>query len=120
MKKKRFVVDEAGKFCADERKFCNGKCVYNQILGFAYSVDQIVEVLNNDDYYDRVMDLMQNKIWYMQGMFHRTGLKKYKYMENTLMELRDELYEPGSYGEKYGKVLNKWFKESLKHNKNGD
>ena len=49
MKKKTFVVDEAGKFCADERKFCNGKCVYNQILGLAYSVDQIVEVLNSAD-----------------------------------------------------------------------
>lgn len=111
MKKERFIVDEAGDFCADERKFKNGKCVYNQIMGFAYSVDEIVEVLNNDDYYDRVMDLMQNKIWYMQGMFQRTGLKKYKYMENTLMELRDELYEPESHGEKYGKVLHKWFKE---------
>lgn len=111
MKKEKFIVDEAGEFCTDERTFKNGKCVYNQIIGIAYSAEQIVEVLNNDDYYDRVMDLMQNKIWYMQGMFHRTGLKKYKYMENTLMELRDELYEPRSYGEKYGEVLYKWLKE---------
>ena len=42
----RFVVAEANEGIADERCFRNGKCVFNQRLGFAYSVDEIVEVLN--------------------------------------------------------------------------
>lgn len=42
----RFIVTECPK-CGDDRKFINGKCVYNQRLGFCYSVDEIVEVLNN-------------------------------------------------------------------------
>lgn len=44
----RFVVEECEK-CSDDRAFKNNKCVYNQRLGFAYSVDEIVEVLNNKD-----------------------------------------------------------------------
>jgi len=44
----RFVVKECEK-CSDDRAFKNNKCVYNQRLGFAYSVDEIVEVLNNED-----------------------------------------------------------------------
>lgn len=114
MSEDRFIADEAGEFCADERKFKNGKCVYNTRHGFAYSVDEIVEVLNNDDYYNRVMDLLQNKIWYMQGMYHRTKKDRYKQTELVLQELRDELFEPGHHAEKYGAILNKWFLESQK------
>ena len=42
----RFIVVECEQ-CGDDRKFQNNQCVYNQRLGFAYSVDEIVEVLNN-------------------------------------------------------------------------
>lgn len=41
----RFIV-ETCKQCSDDRQFKNSKCVFNQRLGFAYSVDEIVEVLN--------------------------------------------------------------------------
>lgn len=41
----RFIVTECEQ-CSDDRKFANGMCVYNQRLGFAYSVDETVEVLN--------------------------------------------------------------------------
>ena len=47
----RFIVDTCGK-CSDDRQFKNGKVVFNQRLGFAYSVDEIVEVLNNKDVED--------------------------------------------------------------------
>ena len=42
----RFIVEDCPK-CSDDRQFKNGKCVYNQRLGFCYSVEEIVEVLNN-------------------------------------------------------------------------
>ena len=41
----RFVVMDCPQ-CSDDRQFKNGRCVYNQRLGFAYSVEEIVEVLN--------------------------------------------------------------------------
>lgn len=43
----RFITMEC-KECSDDRQFKNGKCVYNQRLGFCYSVNEIVEVLNNE------------------------------------------------------------------------
>lgn len=42
----RFVVKESNDGIAEDRGFKNGTCVFNQRLGFAYSVDEIVEVLN--------------------------------------------------------------------------
>jgi len=44
----RFIVMEC-KECSDDKAFQNNKCVYNQRLGFAYSIDDIVEILNNTD-----------------------------------------------------------------------
>lgn len=101
----KFMVDEASEYVDDSRVFRNGKCVYNKTLGFAYSVDEIVEVFNHNHYYDRVMDLMQNKIWYMQRMYSITGEAKYKKHEEILQELRDELYEPQSHSRRYGEIL---------------
>ena len=43
----RFIVEDC-PMCGDDRQFKNGKCVFNQRLGFAYSVEEIVEVLNNE------------------------------------------------------------------------
>ena len=59
----RFIVEECPQ-CSDDRAFKNNKCVYNQRLGFAYSVDEIVEVLNNEDDFNQsecitVYDLKQ-------------------------------------------------------------
>ena len=41
-----FEVEPAGEYTEDSRTFKNGLCVYNNRLGFAYSVSEIVEVLN--------------------------------------------------------------------------
>lgn len=42
-----FEVETAGEYTADSRKFQNGLCVFNNRLGMAYSVTEIVEVLNH-------------------------------------------------------------------------
>lgn len=42
-----FDVEPAGEYTADSRKFQNGLCVFNNRLGMAYSVTEIVEVLNH-------------------------------------------------------------------------
>ena len=108
MRKARFSVEECNQ-CSDNRKFQNGECVYNNRLGFAYSVDEIVEVLNQNKYQDGVNDLIQNKIWYVQGMYKHTGDEKYKEQEIILKELREELYEPSSNSLKYAKKLKQWY-----------
>ena len=45
----RFIVADAHDKIADDRAFRNGKCVFNQRLGIVYSVEEIVEILNNLD-----------------------------------------------------------------------
>ena len=111
----RFLVEDGNDLVADDRVFKNNKVVFNKVLGMAYSVDEIVEVLNRQGtYQDRVYDFMQNKIWYAQGMYRRTGDEKYKTLEETLRELRDELFEPKASSEKYEVFLQKWFKELKK------
>jgi hypothetical protein len=98
MRKPRFVVEEDERgLVAKERVFKNGKTVFNQILGFAYSVDEIVEVLNQlGESSDYLYDLIQTKIWYCQGMFRTTGDNKYKIEENALKVLRDEMHDRSS------------------------
>ena len=113
MNKKKFIVDDA-QGASDDRAFRNGKVVFNKRLGFAYSVDEIVEVLNNDHYYDRVMDLIQNRIWYAQGMYKKTKEDRFKFTELLLKELREELYEPECYSKMYADVLKQWFLKSRK------
>ena len=108
MTKEKFSVKECTK-CSPDRIFKNNKCVYNNNLGFAYSVDEIVAVLNNDYYYGRVMELMQSKIWYCQGMYERTGELDYKQKEEFLKELRKELIEPEAHSRRYGEQLREWF-----------
>ena len=115
MSKERFIVDDGTEFVSDDRVFRNGKTVHNTRLDFSYSVDEIVEVLNKQgQYQDGVNEFMQNKIWYAQGMYHRTGDEKYKILEDTLRELREELYEPKHNSLKYGEILNEWYLEGKK------
>ena len=60
----RFVVEECPR-CSDDRVYKNDKCVYNQRLGFAYSVDELVEVLNNTESEDKLNvlnDLIDDKL----------------------------------------------------------
>ena len=72
----RFIIKECPR-CGDDRKFINGKCVYNQRLGFCYSVDELVEVLNNTESEDKLKILTENineKLEFaepLQKPFHR-------------------------------------------------
>lgn len=109
--KDRFVVKDCEE-CLDEIQFKNGKCVFNRRLGFAYSVDNIVEVLNNQGrYQDDVNDLIQNRIWHTQAMYKLTGEEQYKIIETILKELREELYEPRQKSLSYAKCLVACLKE---------
>lgn len=113
MSKPVFIVLPGGE-AEDSRVFRNDTCVFNSRLGMAYSSEEIVEVLNQRDYYDNVMNLMQDKIWYMQGMYRRTNNSVYKNTEEVLRELRKELYEPYNSDKKYANMLEQWFKEGIK------
>lgn len=55
----RFIVENCEYHIAEDREFRNNTCVYNQRLGFAYSVEEIVEVLNNMG--DKIDDLEDDK-----------------------------------------------------------
>ena len=55
----RFKVEEC-PLCGEDRAFKNNKYVYNQRLGFAYSVDELVEVLNNTELEDKLENLTEN------------------------------------------------------------
>lgn len=62
-KKDIFEVEPAGKYTEDSRTFKNGLCVYNNRLDMAYSVTEIVEVLNSlVEYKDSIIELFDEKI----------------------------------------------------------
>lgn len=111
----RFIVSDA-KGVSDDRKFANGKCIYNTRLGMVYSVDEAVEVLNSlGTFGDFLSELIQTKIWYCQGMFKDTGDEKYLIEEQCLKILRDESYDRSSY-EKYAEYLKKRHHQYLNEN----
>ena len=61
--KDTFEVEPADEYTEDSRTFKNGLCVYNNRLGFAYSVTEIVEVLNSlTEYKDLISELFDKKI----------------------------------------------------------
>lgn len=116
MSRERFIVSDA-KGISDDRKFANGKCIYNTRLGRAYSVDEAVEVLNSlGTFGDFLSELIQEKIWYCQGMFKDTGDEKYLIEEKCLKTLRDELYDRSSY-EKYAEYLKKGHQQYIDENR---
>lgn len=55
----RFIVETCEYPIAEDREFRNNTCVYNQRLKIAYSVEEIVEVLNNMG--DKIDDLEDDK-----------------------------------------------------------
>ena len=127
----RFIVDECER-CSPDRQFKNGKVVYNQNLGMAYSVDELVEVLNCDYFRDYLFELLQEKIWYCQAKkkaFHDKkvdnwevddetvfscvhGEEKYAFLENELKKLRDECYNYNSIF-KYIDFLEEYLKKEV-------
>lgn len=117
MSRERFIVRDA-KGERDDRKFANGKCIYNTRLGMAYNADEAVEVLNSlGTFGDFLSELVQTKIWYCQGMFKDTGDEKYLIEEQCLKTLRDESYDRSSY-EKYTEYLKKRHQQYI--NENGE
>jgi hypothetical protein len=131
-RKSRFIVEECSK-CSNDRQFKNGKVVYNQNLGRAYSVDEIVEVLNTDYFRDYLFELLQEKIWYCQAKkkeLHDKKIdnceyddetvftcihweEKYTFLEAELKKLRDECYNYNSIF-KYSDFLEEQFNEKEK------
>ena len=128
-RKPRFIVDECSQ-CSNDRQFKNGKVVYNQNLGMAHSVDEIVEVLNSDYFQDYLFELLQQKIWYCQAkqkelqdkkianwehddetVFASVHWKeKYTFLEDELKKLREECYNYNSIF-KYTDFLEEQFKK---------
>lgn len=105
------VVDDDNGVVSSDRVFQNNKCVHNQNLGFSYSVDELVEVLNNNgEFQDYFNDLIQFKIWYCQAKFHDTGDEVYKIEEESLKRLRDEVYNSSSIF-KYTDFLKQYHEE---------
>lgn len=71
-KKDTFEVEPADEYTEDSRTFKNGLCVYNNRLGFAYSVTEIVEVLNSlVEYKDLVSNLFDEKIEALENDLER-------------------------------------------------
>ena len=89
-KKDFFEVEPADEYTEDSRTFKNGLCVYNNRLGMAYSVTEIVEVLNSlVEYKDLVSELFDEKIEALENDLERavkTGMPS-----STLYEELDEL-----------------------------
>ena len=70
--KDTFEVEQAGEYTEDSRTFKNGLCVYNNRLGMAYSVTEIVEVLNSlVEYKDLVSELFDEKIEVLEDELER-------------------------------------------------
>lgn len=67
-----FEVEPADEYTEDSRTFKNGLCVYNNRLGMAYSVTEIVEVLNSlVEYKDLVSELFDEKIEALENDLER-------------------------------------------------
>ena len=71
--KDTFEVEPADEYTEDSRTFKNGLCVYNNRLGMAYSVTEIVEVLNSlVEYKDLVSELFDEKIEALENDLERS------------------------------------------------
>ena len=92
-----FEVEPAGKYTEDSRKFQNGLCVFNNRLGMAYSVTEIVEVLNSlVKNQDLIIRLFDDKIEYLKDDVEiaiKAGISPSKiYNEiNRLEELKEKI-----------------------------
>ena len=105
-KKKFFVHKVDPDWEQEDRVFKNNKVVFNNDLGHIYSVDEIVEVLNNDSFYSDLFTFIQFKIWYMESQLFEKGENVILKAEiQFLRDLREEMIEPVSSAKKYSKLL---------------
>ena len=101
--KDTFEVEPADEYTEDSRTFKNGLCVYNNRLGMAYSVTEIVEVLNSlVEYKDLVSDLFDEKIEALENDLERAV--KAGMPSSTLYDELDELETLKK------EVMDLWFK----------
>ena len=85
-----FEVEPADEYTEDSRTFKNGLCVFNNRLGMAYSVTEIVEVLNSlVGYKDLINELFDKKIEALENDLERAV--KAGMPTSTLYEEIDEL-----------------------------
>ena len=111
MRKERFKVEEGSDLVAENRIFKNKTMVFDDLVGIALSCEEIVEILNQDDYFSSVFDFLQNKIWYCQAEFKKTGDNFFKAQEKFLRDIRDELKEPRCNSQKYMAFLKEYLEE---------
>lgn len=105
-KKKFFIHKVDPDWEQEDRVFKNNKVVFNNDLGHIYSVDEIVEVLNNDSFYSDLFTFIQFKIWYMESqLFEKEDNEILKAEIDFLRDLREEMVEPISNTKKYSKLL---------------
>ena len=105
-KDKFFVHKVDPDWGQEDRVFKNNKVVFNNDLGHIYSVDEIVEVLNNDSFYSDLFTFIQFKIWYMESQLFKKGENVILKAEiQFLRDLREEMIEPVSSAKKYSKLL---------------
>lgn len=108
----RFVIMDCEQ-CSDDRVFKNNQCVYNQRLGFAYSVEEIVEVLNN---IGKENDELKNNLKQDQNMRYKT-LNKY-YIQDTYTGIKINQKKAVELLNKYEEALNEFTQSTVKSDSN--
>ncbi len=67
-----FEVEPASEYTEDSRQFKNGLCVFNNRLGMAYSVTEIVEVLNGlHEMQDLILEIFDARIEALENDLER-------------------------------------------------
>lgn len=79
----RFVVADATESLSDNRKFVNGKCVENQRLKIVYSVEDIVEVLNDYEEFEKEYKKLEKE----NEQLRQTMQKVYKLLEEEVDDI---------------------------------
>ena len=73
----RFIIENTTEHTDEDRAFKNNKCVFNQRLGFAYSVSEIVEVLNaQGDEIDRIKQIINEALATERTMIGQSVLRQ--------------------------------------------
>ena len=85
----RFIVEDAHDELADDRAFRNGKCVYNQRLGVVYTVEYIVDALN--ELGDEI-DKLKEEIVHLKDDLQYFKTKSAR-LEEELLSTRGCMYE---------------------------
>lgn len=117
MKGTKFIRKEDNRFQLVEK---DGRPrIYNQILGHLYSDEDVLWALNHScNFHDLCFDIIQEKIWWYQGLKHDAKdmkddgtIFKLDIKEEALRELRDDFHQPREKLEIYRADLEERFKK---------